>query len=56
MGSYEIKSIADINGDKVKDICISCNGGGNAVSWSARRRSNVSCRGGFERGAGSASK
>ena len=34
MGSYEIKSIADINGDKVKDICISCNGGGNAVSWS----------------------
>ena len=32
MGSYEIKSIADINGDKVKDICISCNGGGNAVS------------------------
>ena len=34
MGSYEIKSIADINGDKVKDICISCNVGGNAVSWS----------------------
>lgn len=34
MGSYEIKSIADINGDKVKDICISCNDGGNAVSWS----------------------
>lgn len=34
MGSYEIKSIADINGDEIKDISISCNGGGNAVFWS----------------------
>lgn len=34
MGSYEIKSIGDINGDEIKDISISCNGGGNAVFWS----------------------